>query len=129
MLLLQGTHVALPDPIPQLTVNSVNYDFARVGMDGSSATYQTADGLDRLTVSHQLKNRNRHTIRLDRSKIAADPFDADINQEYSFSTYVVFDAPRLGVTASELNYHSQLLTAIMVAGTPDYVLRVLQGES
>jgi len=121
--------MALPDPIPTLTVDAVTYDFARIGMNDSSAVYQTADGLDRMTVSHQLKNRNRHTLRLDRKKIAADPFDADINQEYSFSTYVVIDAPRLGVTAAELDDHSQLLTAIMAAGTPDYILRILQGES
>lgn len=121
--------MALPDPIPTLTVNSVNYDFARIGNDVNSAVYQTADGNDRLTVSHSLKNRNRHTIRLDRTKIAANPFDAAIDQEYSMSTYVVVDVPKIGFTASEMNYHSQLLTAIMVAGTPDYVLRVLQGES
>jgi hypothetical protein len=121
--------MALPDPIPTLTVDAVTYDFARIGMNDTSSVYQTANGLDRLTVSHVLKNRNRHTIRLDRKKVAADPFTADLNQEYSFSTYVVCDAPKLGVTAAEMNVHSQLLTALMVAGTPDYVLRVLQGES
>lgn len=120
--------MALPDPIPTITVNAVTYDFARIGMDSSSAVYQTANGLDRLTVSHQSKTRNRHTLRLDRSKIAADPFDADINQKYTQSAYVVWDTPLIGVTAAEADLHSQLLVAIMAAGTPDYALRVLQGE-
>jgi len=120
--------MALPDPIPTITVNSVAYDFARVGMTDGKAVYQTADGNDRLTIENSVKNRSRTLIRLDRSKIAANPFDADLNQAYSFSTYVVMDRPKLGVSASEVNLHGQLLDALLVAGTPDYRLRVVQGE-
>lgn len=120
--------MALPDPIPTITVNAVTYDFARVGMTDGNAIYRTATGLDKVTVSHQQKARNRTTLRLDRSKIAADPFDAGINQEYSMSTYVVWDRPKVGFTAAECDLHTQLLTAFLVAGTPDYGLRVLQGE-
>jgi hypothetical protein len=120
--------MALPDPIPTITVNSVAYDFARVGMSDSRAVYQTADGLDVLTIENTVKNRNRTLVRLDRKKIAADPFNADLNQAYTFATYVVIDKPTLGVSASEVNLHGQLLDAILVAGTPDYRLRVLQGE-
>jgi len=120
--------MALPDPIPTITVNSVEYDFARVGMGDGKATYQTADGLDLLTIENSVKNRNRRLVRLDRKKIAANPFDADLNQEYLLSTYVVMDSPKLGVTASEMNLHGQLLDALLIAGSPDYRLRVLQGE-
>lgn len=120
--------MALPDPIPTLTVNAVTYDFVRTGMADGSSIYQTANGLDKLSVSHQQKSRNRTTLRLDRKKIAADPFDAGINQEYSMSTYVVWDRPMVGFTAAECDYHTQLLSALLVAGTPDYGLRVLQGE-
>jgi len=120
--------MALPDPIPTLTVNAVTYDFARVGMADGSSVYQTANGLDRVSIGHQDKARSRTTLRVDRRKVAADPFNAALNQEYSISTYVVSDAPKLGVTQAERDYHSQLLTAFMVAGTPDYWLRILQGE-
>lgn len=118
----------LPDPIPTLTVNSVTYDFVRIGSTETSSVYQTANGNDRMIVSRQNKARNRYTIRLDRRKVAANPFDASLNQEYTQSAYVVWDIPKLGVTPEEADYHGQLLSAVMVAGTPDYALRVLRGE-
>lgn len=120
--------MALPDPIPTLTVAAVPYDFARIGMDATSSVYSTASGNDRLLISRQSKARNRFTIRLDRRKVAANPFDASVNQEYTQSAYVVWDLPKIGVTAAEAAAHSQLLSDLLVAGTPDYGLRVLQGE-
>jgi len=120
--------MALPDPIPTLTVSAVTYDFARIGMDGTSSIYQTANGNDRLLISHQNKNRFRTTARFDRRKIAANPLDASLNQEYTMSTYVVWDVPKTGFTSTEIVAHSQLLSDFLVAGTPDYGLRVVQGE-
>lgn len=120
--------MALPDPIPTLTVQAKTYDFARIGFSDNSSVFQTANTRDRLTVSHRFNKRNRFSIRLDRSKIAADPFDASLNQEYSHSAYVVWDSPNLGITPAENQELGQLLVAILAAGTPDYDLRVLQGE-
>lgn len=120
--------MALPDPIPTITTAAVAYDFARIGMDSTSSVYSTASGNDRMLISRSEKARKRLTIRLDRRKVAANPFDASLNQEYSHSTYIVWDIPKLGVTAAEAAAHSQLLSDILVAGTPDYGLRVLQGE-
>jgi hypothetical protein len=122
--------VSLPDPIPQLTAVSVNYDFFRTGTGDGSAVYSTADGKDVITISHQSKNRNRTIVRLDRSKIAANPFDAALNQAYSLSTYQVFDWPKLGVTSSEVANLATLLNNFVSAGTPtNYRQRILQGES
>lgn len=121
--------MALPDPIPTLTVGAVTYDFARTGMTDTSSTYQTADGLNRMAVSHSRNKRDRCVLRLDRDFVAADPYVSYNNQKYSHSAYVVFDAPLVGVTPAQRDALGQLLTAVMVAGTPDYILRVLQGES
>lgn len=120
--------MALPDPIPTLTVNAVEYDFVRAGMDLSSGVFRTANGNDVLTLSSSYKNRNRLQMRLDRKKTAADPFDSDLNQEYSWSTYVVHDFPKLGVTAAECHNLFLLLSAFAVEGTVDNGLRFLQGE-
>lgn len=120
--------MALPDPIPTVTINSIAYDFARVGMAGSSAAYQTGDGLDRLTISHTVKNRIRTLVRLDRSKIDEDALITSTNRPYSASTYVVVDRDASGWDPSELDYHFQLLSGLWAAGTPDYGLRVLKGE-
>jgi hypothetical protein len=125
--------MALPDPIPTITTDSIAYDFYRIGQIGNgdsvSSVYRTADDLNRLTISHERKRRFRHVVRLDRSKVAADPFDASVDQEYSWSAYTVFDVPLIGVSADEVDDLGLLLRDIQVAGTPDYVLRVIRGES
>jgi hypothetical protein len=120
--------MAIPDPIPTITVDSVTYDFARNSFGPTSGVFATANGNDVLTFSKALKNRNRHSIRVDRRKTAADPLDAGLNQVYRASAYVVFDSPTVGFTAAELDKLGQLLVSVMTSGTPDYVLRALQGE-
>jgi hypothetical protein len=123
-----GALLALPDPIPTLTVNSKTYDFARIGMTDTSGIYQTADGLDRLTISHQYRKRNRFSVRLDRNFLADDPFVSTITQRFSHSVYTVIDTPQIGVDPVENDWLYQLHAAIMAAGTPDYSKRILQGE-
>lgn len=122
--------MALPDPIPTVTVNSIAYDFARVGMQTGNSVYQTGDAKDRLTISHTAtaRSRTRTLVRLDRSKITADTLNSSLNRPYNASTYVVVDRDNVGWTADELDYHFQLLSGIWVSGTPDYGLRILKGE-
>lgn len=109
-------------------MNSVTYDFARVGFGESKGLYRTADGLDRLTIEHSQKNRIRHVVRLDRTATVEDPLATGSSFETSFSVYTVIDAPKVGFTAADLDYGRQLLEAFHVAGTPDYGLRVIRGE-
>jgi len=121
--------MALPDPIPTMTVATVPYDLFRTGFGDADSTYKTANGQNVLTVSHQSKNRNRTIVRLDRSKIAANPFDAEINQAYTFSTYQVFDWPKLGVTPTEMKDLAALHgTFLALGGATPYLQRILQGE-
>lgn len=120
--------MALSDPLTQITVNAVTYDFARISFGDGKSVYSTANGLDKLTITHSAKNRLRDVVRFDRKKVAATPFDAALNQEYVTSVYTVIDRPRLGVTAAEADYLNQLLAAFWVQGTPDNGLRILQGE-
>lgn len=120
--------MALPDPIPTVTINSIAYDFARVGMADGNSIYQTGDGNDRLTISHSSRNRTRTLVRLDRQKITADTLNSALNRPYTAATYVVVDRDSVGWTSAELDYHFQLLSGLWAAGTPDYGLRVLKGE-
>jgi hypothetical protein len=121
--------MALPDPIPTLTVNAVTYDLARTTFGENRSVFSTANGLDKLTVSKQSRGgRNRHMVRFDRTKVAATPFDAAKDQEYTCAAYTVLEFPVFGFTSTELAYQEELLRTFMAAGTPDYVVRVLQGE-
>lgn len=121
--------MALPDPIPTLTVNSVAYDFFRVASGDGFSRYTTANGLDVLTVKHDGARNNRTLVKFDRRKVAADPFDASINQEYEYSVHTVYTTPKLGVSVAEVGYLNDLMVAFLAAGTPDYSVRVIQGES
>lgn len=118
----------LPDPLATLTVDAVDRVFTRITQGETQSVYRTADKLDTLTVSRSEKSRNRYSMRFDRKKVDADPFNSDIDREYVWSAYMVVDVPPVGVSAVEAEDVVQLLTTFLVAGTPDYILRVLYGE-
>ena len=120
--------MGLPDPIPTIAAVSVNYDFARVSFGENQGVFATADAKNVLTVAHQSKARNRTTVRIDRNKVAADPFTSGLNQQYGWSVYTVFDWPKVGVSTTEVLDLSTLLTNFFGAGTPSYKQRVIQGE-
>lgn len=122
--------MAFPETIPTQTVNSVTYDFFRTGFGDSKGVFGTADGLNRLSFEHTVKNRQRHVIRLDRSAVVADPLTTGSNLNASMSVYTVVDMPRVGggFDASAADWAWKLLNSIAVEGTPDYSLRFLRGE-
>lgn len=113
----------LPDPLATLTVDAVDFILARTSSSEDTCVYRTSDGLTKLTVTRQEKSRNRFTVRFDRKKI-----DSETSEVWTYAAYLVVDVPTDGVTAAEAEDVVQLLTAFTVAGTPDYILRVLQGE-
>jgi len=118
----------LSDPI-NLTGTEGAVALTRIGVGDGFARYRTADLLTTLSISHAYKTRNRHSVRFDRTKIAADPFDADINQEYSYSVYTVFDIPRLGVSVADAASLYSLINNFFDLSSAANVSRILQGES
>jgi len=120
--------MALTDPQSALTVNSVSYTFTRIGMTESKGLYISDDGLNRLSIEHSRKNRNRTSVRLDRADTVDDPFTTGSSYNSSFSVYTVFDWKEGDFAATDLDYAAQLLEAFMVSGSPDNRLRILKGE-
>jgi hypothetical protein len=90
--------------------------------------FQNADGSVKLTVSHAIGKRARRTVRLDYSKIAADPITAE-NQEFSMSAYVVMDTPLRGLTPAEQKYVVDALTGWLTASSGANVTKVLGQEA
>lgn len=110
-----------------VTINSVAVSLPAVSRNSNDSQYQTADGSTKLTVSHQYKpERNRYTVRLDASKIAADPLSSANNRVYSQSVYIVMDKPVVGFTNAEVQ---QLVTALTGFLTSANTLKVLGGET
>lgn len=110
-----------------VAINAVNKTLASVGYGDRTATYESlADGLV-MKITHVVSKRHRHTIRLDITKTAPDPFVADLNRDYSMSAYLVVDAPKAGFSLAEQKLNVKGLTDWI--GTSTNLDRVLAGES
>lgn len=102
----------------------------RISSGENKGTFQSADGLTKLSVAHSYgSQRTRRTIRLDLSKIAADPFEATVNNRYSMSAYVVVDLPNVGYTTADVVTNSAGLLAYLTATTNARLTQLMGGEN
>lgn len=108
-----------------VTVNAVAQSMPAIKRAPLSSTYRKDDGTYQLTISHQEGRRNRHTVRLDLKKIAADPLTAE-NTEYTCSVYYVVDAPPVGFTNTELK---DLAVGLFTWSSSSNILKILGYES
>ncbi len=118
----------LADP-QSVTINAVANSLPAISRGVNTSSYQKDDGLVKLDVSHQYGKRTRRTIRLNHSKIAADPLVSAQNIKYSMSTYLVIDTPVTGYTIAEAKQIVDGLTAYLTASSGAKVTSVLGGES
>lgn len=100
-----------------VTINSVAKSLARTESgDHNGAFESTVDGLQ-LGIQHALARRYRSTVRLDVSKVSADPLVPSTNRPYSMSAYLVLDIPPQGFTTTEVtNNLKGLVDWLAVAG-------------
>lgn len=101
----------------------------RIGSSENRGMFQSADGLNRLTVSSAYGNRIRRTARLDLSKVAADPFESTINNKYSMSAYIVVDLPTVGYTTADVVTNTAGLLTWLTASTNAKLTQLLGGEN
>jgi hypothetical protein len=120
--------VAFADP-QSVTINAVANSLPRVSSGVNTGVFQKDDSLVKLSVSHQVGNRTRRQIRLDHSKITADPFLSGVNSRYSMSAYLVIDIPATGYTIAEQKQIVDGLTAYLTASTGAKVTQLLGGEN
>lgn len=109
-----------------VTINAVAQTLPRI-QSSPSGVFRKDDGSVKLSVSHNLGKRNRSTVRLDFTKIAADPLTAE-NTEFSMSTYVVVDTPIRGFTVVEQKQIVDALTAWLTASTGANVTKLMGHE-
>lgn len=101
----------LTDP-QTITVNSVAQSLPRTLLEGSRATYQSADGLFTMVVSHinAGRDRIRTMVRIDQKAIVPDPLTS-VNDYETLGVYLVIDRPQVGFTATQVDYLVQALKA------------------
>jgi hypothetical protein len=118
----------LADP-QSVTINAVAQTLPAVSRGVNTSSYRKDDGTVTLSVSHQYGKRVRRTVRLDFSKIVADPLVPTQNQKVSMSTYLVIDQPITGLTNAEIKQVVDGLTAYLTATSGAKVTSVIGGES
>lgn len=90
----------LADP-QTVTVSAVAQDMPATYRGANESKYTEDVGEYDLHISHQYGTRNRRVVRLNHTKIAADPITA-VNASVSASMYLVIDEPKWGFTDAEL---------------------------
>jgi hypothetical protein len=118
----------LADP-QSVTINAVANSLPAIARGVNNSSYQKDDGTVKLSISHQYGKRTRRTVRLDYSKIVADPLVPTQNQKVSMSTYLVIDTPLTGLTITEQKQIVDALTGYLTATSGANVTKVIGGES
>jgi hypothetical protein len=120
--------MAFADPYV-VTVGAASPSMAAVSRGDNQTSYRSADGLVSAKVSHQYGKRNRSVIRIDFSKIAADPFAPSVNQKFTHSAYLVYERPPVGFTATEQQDLIKALLNKSIATTFADVTKLVAGEN
>lgn len=121
--------MAFADP-QSVTIATVAQSLPRTGTNETHSTYRKEDGNVKLTISHQPgKVRTRSSVRLDFTKIAADPLMAGVNREVSCSVFLNVDRPNVGLTAAEIKDVATALASWATASSGANLTKVLGGES
>lgn len=120
--------MAYTDP-QTVTVNTVAKTLPRVGPIADGSVYRQDTGEFKLSIRHSAGKRVRSTVRLDQTKVAADPFQPAINKEILQGIYLVVDRPSTGYTNTETKYVVDALVAWLSASSGANVTKLLGLES
>jgi hypothetical protein len=118
----------LADP-QSVTVSTVAHSMPRTSTSINLGEFSESDGTFKLRVQHQYGSRVRRVIRLDHTKIAADPLISAQNIVYKGGMYVVFDMPITGFTVTEAKADWDGFAALLAASSGAIITKVLGGES
>lgn len=122
--------MSFADPL-SITVSGVTTPLPRTSVEGDETRYTSADGLLAVSASHSSsgKNRTRRLLRVDASKLTADPFKPAENVKVGMSVYTVFDLPPAGFTNAEALAIWVGYNTLQTASTNAVVTKLLGGES
>ena len=112
-----------------VTINAVANSLPRTSSGTNSGVFTKDDGLVKLSISHTQGKRNRHLVKLDHAKIAADPLLAGVNVKASMTVHLVIDAPETGYTIAEIKQIVDALTGFATASSGANVTKIIGGES
>jgi hypothetical protein len=120
--------MAFADP-QSITISGTAKSLPRVSTGDGKSDYQSDDGLIHLNASNAYGRRTRRVLRVDHSKITADPFIPAQNTKVSMSNYIVFDVPVVGYTNAEILAVYAGFKAAFTASSDLLITKLLGGES
>lgn len=120
--------MAFSDP-QTVTVNAVAQVLPRTGSGEGVGTFTKDDGNVSLRIRHTYGRRNRRNVQFTLTKVAPDPFLANVNLTYSYSINVTVDAPPVGFTNTELKQGVDGVLAYLSASSGAKITQLLGGES
>lgn len=120
--------MAFTDPLA-ITIDGTAYSLPRIFTQGNKSSYESNDGLVSVTPNHTYGSRNRHTIRLEQSKITPDPFIPTQNMESSITVSLLLDVPKAGFTVAEIVKAYNGFATMLSASSSAMVTRLAGGES
>jgi len=120
--------VALTDP-QSITISSATSSLPQTNSGNNKGEYTSADGLIRLSAAHTYGRRTRRVLRLDHSKITADPFISSTNVKVSMSNYMVFDIPPAGYSNADVLAVYVGFKALFSGSSDALISKLLGGES
>jgi len=120
--------MSLTDP-NSVTISGTTTSLPRISVGEDRSDYTSSDALIQLIASHDYGKRVRRMIRLDTSKITADPFDTSQNVKVGMSVYTVFDLPPAGYTNAEALAVFTGFNTLCTATSNANISKLLGGES
>jgi len=120
--------MSFTDPL-SITIAAATIPLPRVSVGSGSSDYVSANGLVRVNASSAYGRRTRRVLRVDHSKITADPFIPAQNTKVSMSNYIVFDVPPAGYSNSEALEVYAGFKALFTASSDLLITKLLGGES
>lgn len=120
--------MAFADP-QKVTINAVEVNLPRISSGENKGSFAKDDQTIKLTVSHQYGKTIRHLMKLDHSKIAADPLQASINVKRDMRAYLVIETPDVGYSVAEAKQVVDGLLAYLTATTGARITQLLGGEN
>lgn len=108
-------------------VNAISKTLNRVAFGDRRGTFHSiADGI-KLQVFHNSGKREASTVKIDFTKIGADPFSNGVSKPYSMSVYTTLNYPEVGFSVTELTNNLQALVDWL--DVPANLSKVVNGES
>jgi len=120
--------MAFADP-QSVTIAGGAISLPRVSSGNGNGAFQSADGTTKLSAAHTYGRRTRRMIRLDASKIAADPLLAGVNVKASMSAYLVLDTPETGYDKNQIKEVADAFLAFLTASSGAKLGQFIGGES